>query len=145
MKIKIATKHGHKTIDLNRRKAIKAKCLNCSGWLFTEVRGCEFKACSLHSFRTGQGWQDAKVRNAAIRAYCLWCMNGQLTAVSKCESKNCSLWPYRKSQVDRGAEIKPLLKNTHIGVSPESENKKPSDRSPYRKKFKARTPIICTS
>ena len=35
-------------------KAIKRKCLDCSGLSKSEVRNCAFKDCGLHPFRQGQ-------------------------------------------------------------------------------------------
>jgi len=115
MKVSILGKNGLKVVDLNRRKAIRERCLNCSGWSCKEVAHCEFADCSLYPFRSGQGKQNAKARAKAIREYCLWCMNGQLGEVSKCTSPDCPLFAYRKTQTDRSTEIKSLPKTRHIG------------------------------
>jgi len=114
MKSKILGKNGLKVVDLNRRKAIKEKCLDCSGWSYTEVKNCSFIECPLYPFRTGQGKQDAKDRSRAIREYCLWCMNAQNYEVTKCPSIDCSLYPYRKTKVDKSTEIKSLPKKKRI-------------------------------
>jgi hypothetical protein len=114
MKVTILGKNGPKVVDLNRRKAIRERCLNCSGWYHKEVMNCIFTDCSLHPFRSGRGKQNAKTRAKAIRKYCLWCMNGQHGEVSKCPSTDCSLFPYRKNRTDRSAEIKSLPKKSHI-------------------------------
>ena len=114
MKVSIFCKNGPKVVDLNRRKAIRERCLNCSGWSHKEVTTCIFKDCPLYPFRSGQGKQNAKARSKAIHRYCLWCMNGQHGEVSKCPSTNCSLFPYRKVRTDRSAEIKSLRKKRHI-------------------------------
>lgn len=105
MKIKIQTKNGHKIIDINRRRAIRERCLNCSGWSSKEVLNCQFTACELYPFRTGMGKQDAKARSRATRAYCLSCMNGQSSEISKCTSPDCSLYPYRLTRLDRSIAI----------------------------------------
>lgn len=105
MKCKIRSKTGHKIIRLNRRKAIREKCLDCSGWSYVEVQNCSFTSCELYHFRSGMGKQDAKARERSIREYCLFCMGGQRSEVSNCPSKDCSLFPYRKSKVDRSVEI----------------------------------------
>lgn len=39
----------------SRLKAIRRKCLDCSGYNIAEVRGCRHAACSLHPFRMGKG------------------------------------------------------------------------------------------
>ena len=114
MKIKIIGKNGPKEVDLNRRKAVRERCLNCAGWFHKEVTSCIFLDCFLYPFRSGQGKQNAKARAKAIRNYCLWCMNDQHAEVSKCSSTDCSLFPYRKSKTDRSAEIKSLPKKDRI-------------------------------
>jgi hypothetical protein len=115
MKIEIFGKNGPKVVDLNRRKAIRERCLNCSAWSFKEVENCSFIECPLYPFRTGQGKQDAKSRAKAIRDFCVWCMNGQHYEVTHCPSKSCSLYPYRKFKTDRSTEIETLPKKGHIG------------------------------
>jgi hypothetical protein len=95
MQYVIQGKAGLKTVSLNRRKAIRERCLNCSGWSVREVTECQFSDCQLYPFRTGQGQQNPKARNNAIRKYCLWCMNGQRAEVGRCPSFDCSLFPYR--------------------------------------------------
>ena len=114
MKVLVMGKSGRKIVDLNRRKAIRERCLNCAGWSYKGVTNCEFDDCDLHLFRSGTGKQNAKDRSKAIRKYCLWCMNGQYGEVAKCPSTDCSLFPYRKIKIDRSTEIKSLQKNDHI-------------------------------
>ncbi len=122
MKVVIFGKNGLKEVDINRRKAVRERCLNCAGWFHKEVTNCTFTDCPLYPFRSGQGKQNAKARSKAIRNYCLWCMNSQLGEVSRCPSKDCSLFPYRKTRTDRSTEIKSLSKKGHIG--PYFERKK---------------------
>ena len=114
MKVSILGKNGLQVADLNRRKAIRERCLNCSGWSYKEVASCEFVDCQLFPFRSGKGRQDAKDRAKAIRKYCLWCMDGQPREVSKCSSTDCPLFSFRKIQTDRSTEIKSLPKKDHI-------------------------------
>ena len=114
MKVKILSNNGPKVVDLNRRKAIRERCLNCAGWLHKEVAECTFTDCPLYPFRSGQGKQNAKARAKSIRKYCLWCMNGQYGEVSRCPSSDCSLFPYRKTHLDRSTEIKIMPKKGHI-------------------------------
>jgi len=107
MKFMIQTKTGeHKAVNLNRRRAIRERRLNCAGWAYKEVAGCEFEDCQLYAFRIGSGKQNAKQRNKAIKAYCLWCMSGHVSEIRKCTSPDCSLFPYRNSNTDRSLEIK---------------------------------------
>jgi hypothetical protein len=95
MKVNIMNKDGFKVVDLNRRKAIHEKCLNCSCWSSSEVTGCKFSDCLLWQYRTGRVKQNPKKRQQAVRSYCIWCMNGQTGEVSKCPSKNCPLFHFR--------------------------------------------------
>jgi len=106
MKVRIQTKNGLKVIQLNRRKAIREKCLNCSNWSSREVLNCKIKDCHLYPFRILTSKQNPKKRSKAIREYChKWCMEGQSHQVKICPSKDCSLFPFRQSKVDRSIDI----------------------------------------
>ena len=105
MLVKIQSKNGQKIVNLNRRKAIREKCLNCSAWVPKEVHNCEFTDCELFPFRSGKGKQDPKLRAKAIRDFCLWCTVDQPIEITKCPCIDCSLYPYRKSRIDRSVEI----------------------------------------
>lgn len=115
MKYTVMGKNGPQVMDLNRRKAIRERCLNCGGWNAADVRRCDF-TCSLHPYRMGQGKQDAAEREKAIRQYCLQCCNDQLNEVRLCPCTDCSLYPYRHIRVDRSVEIKSKAEKVHIGV-----------------------------
>ena len=114
MKVQIQSKDGNKIVNLNRRKAIRERCLNCSGWVLKEGSNCEFVDCPLYPFRSGKGKQNPKKRKNAIRAYCRWCMCGQRSEVSTCVSKDCPHYPYRMNGIDRSSKIESLTKNAHI-------------------------------
>lgn len=118
MKAKIQSKNGDKIISLNRRKAIRQKCLNCSAWSRKEVEACPFKHCQLYPFRTGKGRQDPKARFKALRQYCLWCCVKNQTEVRKCPALDCPLWAYRKGSLERSPEMLFL-----------------SEKRPYRSRF----------
>jgi len=81
----------------NRRNAIRARCLDCSGGKKGMIRNCAFTDCPLWPFRMGTGSQDRRKRDRAIRGYCLWCCNGQRGEVALCPSGGCPLFPYRKT------------------------------------------------
>ncbi|RJP75009.1 MAG: hypothetical protein C4522_22105 [Desulfobacteraceae bacterium] len=121
MKSLIQSKHGMKTVDLNRRKSIRERCLNCAGWNLKEVKNCQFSDCPLYPFLSGIGKQEAKARSKAIRDYCLWCCNGQLLKVSRCHNSDCPLFAYRKTVTDRTAEINSMPKKDHIEASQEAK------------------------
>jgi hypothetical protein len=110
----IQTKEGHEVKHLNRRKAIRERCLNCSAWIFSEVRQCPMTDCALYPFRMGTGRQDAKERNRAIRQYCLWCCCEQPLEVSQCPAIDCPLYYFRNSIAIK--EYRAMLKTDDPGV-----------------------------
>ena len=105
LKVRIQGKNGPKIVELNRRKAIRKRCLNCVGWSVKDVKECEMTDCHLFEFRSGQGKQDSKLRARAIRKFCLWCMCGRANELSKCTSPDCPLFAFRKSTIDRSIKI----------------------------------------
>jgi hypothetical protein len=105
MKYLVLGKNGQEVMNLNRRKAIRERCMNCVGWNTAEVRKCDFTWCPLHPFRTGTGKQNADERSKAIRRYCLQCCNDQLAEVRLCPCTDCSLYPYRHFKIDRTFEL----------------------------------------
>jgi hypothetical protein len=121
MKVEIQSKDGYKIVNLNRRKAIRERCLNCSGWIPKEVSNCEFVDCSLYPFRSGKGKQNPKKRKKAIKDYCRWCVCGQRSEVSKCVSRDCPLFTYRMNGIDRPPKIESLTKNDHIEAVSEAK------------------------
>ena len=106
MKVEILGKNGNRVVDLNRRRAIRLRCFDCSDYSPSEVRNCKILDCKLYPFRLGIGKQDPQKRSKAIRDYCLECMCGVRSEVKKCTCPDCSLYPYRFSRVDRSVEIK---------------------------------------
>jgi len=83
---------------MNRRQAIRERCLDCSGFSPKAVRECEFTHCELYPYRMGTGKQDPQKRDKAIRDFCLDdCMNGERNEVSLCPSEDCPLYLYRNT------------------------------------------------
>ena len=115
MRVNIQGKDGFKVVNLNRRVAIRERCLNCTGWHPQEVTGCSFDDCPLHSFRSSTGKQDPRARSKAIKAYCLWCMAGRITGVTKCTSPTCPLFAFRKTKIDKFIDIDFKTENDDIG------------------------------
>jgi hypothetical protein len=72
-------------------KAIRAKCIDCSGYDLKKVRDCRHDDCSFHPVRMGKGSRSTMKR---IRSYCLWC-SGSKEGVRLCPSTKCPLWEYR--------------------------------------------------
>ena len=121
MKVKVQTKDGANEVkDLNRRKAIRERCLNCSGWCLAEIRDCKFTECTLHPYRNGNGKQDAKARVKAIREYCLWCFIGKRKGVTQCKAEDCPLFAFRKRGVDKSVKINLTTEKGHIEVVSEA-------------------------
>src|SRR5512139_2804775 len=78
-------------------KAIRSKCIDCSGFELKDVRECVFdgkdeELCPLYHLRMGKG---SRKTLKAIRAFCLWCCIDQKNEVKLCPSVGCSLWTYR--------------------------------------------------
>jgi hypothetical protein len=101
MKVITMTKNGLKLIYLNRRRAIRERCLNCVSWQTQRVIDCKLDKCPLHTYREGKGKHDSKARSKAIKAYCLWCMNRRKGDVTKCKSMHCSLYIFRNGRSSR--------------------------------------------
>nr|BDD46983.1 hypothetical protein 1 [Desulfobacteraceae bacterium] len=71
-----------------------------------EVEKCEGKyldgsMCSFHPFKSGQGKQNAKKRDAAIKKQCRYCMQGNSFSIANCPSRYCPIYPYRNHKTDR--------------------------------------------
>jgi len=102
---------------LNRRNAIRARCLDCSAGSVREVRECPFTDCPLWPFRMGTGKQDPRARNKAICMYCSWCANEQKIKVALCPSGGCPFFlfrPYQKTAAN--------VKKHHIEVTSRKKN-----------------------
>lgn len=91
----ILTVNGVKSVWLNRRKAIRYRCLDCSGFEINEVTGCKHTDCPLYPYRTINSRQDPNKRRKAIRDYCMWCMLDQPGEITKCMSPDCPLFIFR--------------------------------------------------
>lgn len=118
LKARIQSKGGYKIVFLNRRKAIRERCLNCCGWSEKEVKECHHENdCSLFLFRTGVGKQNPEARATAIRAYCYLCCNNSRYEIYNCPNTDCSLWAYRKSKIDITTKIDSKQKFRYIEVS----------------------------
>ena len=110
----IQSKNGSKEINLNRRKAVRERCLNCSGWSYIEVENCQFADCDLYPFRLAAVKQNAQERHKAIRDYCLYCCAENQYEVYLCPATDCPLYAYRKSNIDNSVKIDSIRKGDHI-------------------------------
>ncbi len=80
-------------------KAIRAKCVDCSGDNTHEVRHCPATDCPLHVFRHGQR-PDGPYDRTPLKSIRFKCLNdcgeeGAWKDVRDCELKTCPLWPHR--------------------------------------------------
>ena len=112
---------------MNRRKAIRQRCLDCSAHNAADVRECKNSSCPLWPYRMSTEKQNPKHRNIAIRSYCLWCVGGKTSEVSDCPVKNCPLYPFRLSTISRSTPFS--ISTGHIEATMEPRNKKAYDRS----------------
>jgi hypothetical protein len=105
IKTSILQKDGHKTVYLNRTKAIRERCLNCSCWDTSEVKICTFTDCNLYPYRVQENEGDSKKRNDDIRKYCVsWCCNNQPLEVKHCPVTDCPLFNFRPFRSGRSAQ-----------------------------------------
>ncbi len=108
---KIRTGNGAEVKDLNHKKAIRRKCIDCQGWSTKAVRECSderlMEPCPLNAYRMGNNRSNKKVQAKAIRSYCIWCMNSQYKEIDLCIDYLCSLWAYRLANmtIDHSIEI----------------------------------------
>ncbi len=86
----IGINNGLRAVDLLRLKVKDVKNLKPGQSM-----------CAFHSFRSGQGKQDAKKRDAAIKKQCRYCMQGNSFSIRSCTSRYCPIAPYRNHKTDR--------------------------------------------
>ncbi len=102
----IRTKTGFRVTHINRRRACRLMCVECTGWNEAETDRCtgitiDGEVCQLQFFKNMKGQQDARARNEAVRLFCLDCMGGNSHEVGRCKSFYCPLHPYRNTQTDK--------------------------------------------
>lgn len=80
-------------------KAIREKCVQCSGDNNQEVRHCPVTSCPLHKFRHGtrptNGYDKSPLKT--IREKCLMDCGEEnsYSDVKNCTCYDCPLWPHR--------------------------------------------------
>jgi len=85
-------------------EAIRYKCLDCSGYSYTEVDNCKIFSCPLHRFREGRNIRRVKGTSKkalldAIRRKCLDCCFGNREEVRECPVVTCPLYPFRMGKL----------------------------------------------
>jgi len=64
-KHKIRTKNGFRIVkNLTPLKSIRLNCLECVGWMPSEVKICEIVLCPMHSFRMGKSGNTRQKKTA---------------------------------------------------------------------------------
>lgn len=105
MRVEIISKgNSTRVANLNRRSAIRERCLNCNAWSYADVKRCKSDDCPLHSYRLGGKPHSSASRAKAIREYCLSCC-GTVKEVRKCTCTTCPLYPYRNTTLDKSLEL----------------------------------------
>ena len=93
-----------KAVDRTPLQAIRARCMDCSGFEHKEVRGCDRVKCELHPFRIGRKPAEPVSLTVlqSIRRYCCDnCMCGQPNEVRLCPQgpdgpgTTCLLYEFR--------------------------------------------------
>lgn len=106
-------------------KAIRKRCIDCSGFEIKMVRECPFDGindteCPLYPLRIGKGSRATLKR---IRAYCIWCCNDQSNEVKLCPSVKCPLWEYRFGKRPKKASFLPEILTTEWLLEANGVNK----------------------
>lgn len=110
--------HHKPRVHLNRRRAIRERCLDCSACSTKDVQHCTMIDCALYTFRTGKGRQSPISRNKAIRSYCLWCCGDQPGEVRLCPTSSCPLYSFRGVTEKTNQNASVFQKNaTGMGIS----------------------------
>lgn len=81
-------------------KAIRQRCINCSGFELKEVRECAFTDCPLFEYRSGHRPKQKAKRTPmkAIRAHCIGCCDNNVREVRLCTAEKCPLHPFRSGK-----------------------------------------------
>lgn len=98
--------------DLTPIKAIRAKCLDCSGWSTKEVRECQHDECVLYPYRLGKRPASTAPHTPirSIRLFCLDCVCGTKEEIRRCPSKQCALHAYRMGKRPK----QPIIPNVEV-------------------------------
>jgi hypothetical protein len=134
----------------NRITAIRAKCIECSCGMPSEVTNCGIDHCGLHKFRMGSDpFRQARaagedppvlkiisshpllvkycerVRNRAtgMRAFCMQCTNAQPHLVRECQMTKCALHPFRMG----GDPMRAARAESRVVAGLEGEDEPPED------------------
>ena len=101
----ILSKNGPVEVKISRSKAIRYRCLDCSGFSSNRVDDCVHESCPLYGYRLGTGAKDATQRKRDMVEYCTQCCSGSTSEKKDCQSKMCPMYPYRNSTLDKSVII----------------------------------------
>lgn len=103
---------------LTPMKAIRARCLDCSGGSVKDVRECPITDCPLHEYRLGHRPNEGATLTPmkAIRKHCLTCCNCSSLEVRLCSAENCALQAYKSGHRPKA--------NNYTTADVKSENRK---------------------
>ena len=95
-------------------KSIRAKCIDCSGGVFKDVRECPFDGvqddlCPLFPLRMGKG---SRATMKSIRSFCMWCCINQKEEIRLCPAVKCALWEYRFGKRPKTHQSSPEILTT---------------------------------
>lgn len=97
--VKIRTARGIEVINLSARKAILARCQECSGFSHQDRINCKHSTCKLFPYRKGTGKNAESPTHRptpTIRNYCKDCQNTIFNEVVRnCTDCFCSLYTFR--------------------------------------------------
>lgn len=77
-------------------KAIRARCVDCTGRYYSEITNCDIDDCPLWPYRMGEKPEGSCLK--VIRQKCIWCCAGQPREATLCPAENCPLYPYRSGK-----------------------------------------------
>ena len=90
---------------MTKERAIRSRCMDCSGGIYQDVKDCEDKACALYPYRTRAKVEGNRAR--AIKQYCLACV-GSAKERKLCEVETCPLHEHRTGKGEDRGEHLPL-------------------------------------
>ena len=112
---------GYKTVPITRRLAIEYYCLECVGFIYSEMANCTMLGCPFfpYKFGTKPKGTSAKDRAKAIRSFCIKCVSDDREWIRECPSKLCPVHPFRLSGYK--TDLTSLIPVKEVEILPEYE------------------------
>lgn len=100
-------------------KAIRERCINCSGYSLKEVRECTHDECPLHQYRFARRPREkaSATPMKAIRKHCIECCNGNKREANLCPAQSCPLQAYKtghRPKADNSSIDEEAFKKPHV-------------------------------